>query len=171
MEYICKKAKEQLILEPEDYPGDEWTTILKIFGMEEAERIVISDYKFEAYGKVPTQIMRRSGRYPWGCDHDPLPFVDPEQPELLKGEEIWESEDESVIEEVLEDDKVIKAKAPHWIIDEHGFGGTYYQCSNCGAMHWDILKDVDTSGPCPYCNAPLHEGETVYMKDGKVEVK
>ena len=62
-----------------------------------------------------------------------------------------------------------RTKAPHWIVDEHGFGGTYYQCSNCGAMHWDILKDVDTSGPCPYCNAPLHEGETVYMKDGKVE--
>ena len=78
MEYICEKAKERLVLEPEDYPGDEWTTILKIFGMEEAERIVISDYKFEAYGKVRPKIMRRSGRYPWRCDHDPLPFFDPE---------------------------------------------------------------------------------------------
>lgn len=52
MEYICRQEKEPLILEPEDYPGDEWSTILKVFGMEEAERIVISDYKFEAYGRT-----------------------------------------------------------------------------------------------------------------------
>lgn len=52
MEYICRQEKESLILEPEDYPGDEWSTILKVFGMEEAERIVISDYKFEAYGRT-----------------------------------------------------------------------------------------------------------------------
>lgn len=51
MKYICEQIEEMLILEPEDYPGDEWATILKIFGMEEAERIVISNYKFEAYGK------------------------------------------------------------------------------------------------------------------------
>lgn len=50
MEYICKNYKEPLILEPEDYTVDEWSTILKILGMDEAERIVISDYKFEAYG-------------------------------------------------------------------------------------------------------------------------
>lgn len=54
MKYICEQAKEKLILEPEDYPGVEWSTILKIFSMEEAERIVISDYKFEAYGKPRT---------------------------------------------------------------------------------------------------------------------
>ena len=51
MKYICEQIEEMLILEPEDYSRDEWTTILKIFGMEEAERIVISNYKFEAYGK------------------------------------------------------------------------------------------------------------------------
>lgn len=56
MEYICEKIKEPLILEPEDYPGDEWTTILKIFGMEEAERIVVSDFKLEAYGKPSKQL-------------------------------------------------------------------------------------------------------------------
>ena len=56
MEYICEQVKEPLILEPEDYTEDEWSTILKIFAMEEAERIVISDYKFEAYGKVRVNI-------------------------------------------------------------------------------------------------------------------
>lgn len=40
----------QLILEPEDWSEDEWATILKVFGMEEAERIVLSDYTLEAYG-------------------------------------------------------------------------------------------------------------------------
>lgn len=40
-----------LILEPEDYTEDEWKTILKIFGMEEAERIVVSNYTFEAFGR------------------------------------------------------------------------------------------------------------------------
>ena len=52
MKYICEQVKEPLILDPIDYSDDEWSTILKIFGMEKAERIVISDYKFEAYGKV-----------------------------------------------------------------------------------------------------------------------
>lgn len=42
---------DQLILEPEDYTEDEWKTILKVFGMEEAERIVISNYRFEAWGR------------------------------------------------------------------------------------------------------------------------
>jgi hypothetical protein len=42
---------DRLILEPEDYTEDEWKTILKIFSMEEAERIVISNYRFEAFGR------------------------------------------------------------------------------------------------------------------------
>ena len=42
---------EQLILEPEDYTEDEWKAILKVFGMECAERIVISHYAFEAWGR------------------------------------------------------------------------------------------------------------------------
>ena len=50
MNYCCEHTYEPLILEPEDYPGEEWTTILKIFGMKDAERIVVSDYKLEAYG-------------------------------------------------------------------------------------------------------------------------
>lgn len=51
MERICEYPTEMLVLEPEDYTEDEWNTILKIFGMEKADRIVISDYKFEAYGE------------------------------------------------------------------------------------------------------------------------
>lgn len=43
-------AKEPLILEPEDWSEAEWATILKLFGMEEAERIKVSDYVLETYG-------------------------------------------------------------------------------------------------------------------------
>lgn len=60
-------------------------------------------------------------------------------------------------------------KAPHWIIDDHGFGGTFYTCSECKHVMWDGLDIVDTRRPCPKCFAPLHEGETLYMKDGVIE--
>jgi hypothetical protein len=43
-------AKEPLILEPEDWSEAEWATILKLFGMEEADRIKVSDYVLETYG-------------------------------------------------------------------------------------------------------------------------
>ena len=52
MEYIKTQSTEELILEPEDYTEDEWNAILKIFNMKEADRMVISDYTFEAYGEV-----------------------------------------------------------------------------------------------------------------------
>lgn len=48
--YRCKKSKEPLILEPEDWTKKEWATICKLFGMKEAERIKISDYTLETYG-------------------------------------------------------------------------------------------------------------------------
>lgn len=47
---LCTKPWEQLILEPEDWTEAEWGTICKVFGMERAERIVVSNYVFEAYG-------------------------------------------------------------------------------------------------------------------------
>lgn len=53
-DYICEnnyESWEQLILEPEDYTENEWKTILKVFGMKKAERIVISNYRFEAWGE------------------------------------------------------------------------------------------------------------------------
>lgn len=50
--YIHGVPTEKLILEPADYSREEWATILKVFGMEYAERIVISNYMFEAIGKL-----------------------------------------------------------------------------------------------------------------------
>ena len=43
-------SDDMLILEPEDWTEDEWETILKLFGMEEAEKIEISNYKIRALG-------------------------------------------------------------------------------------------------------------------------
>lgn len=50
MKYECTFPKEPLVLEPEDWTEAEWATILKLFGMEKADRIVISHYMHESYG-------------------------------------------------------------------------------------------------------------------------
>ena len=50
-EYICREEAEPLILENEDWVESEWRTICKIFGMKDADRIKISHYKFEAFGR------------------------------------------------------------------------------------------------------------------------
>lgn len=57
----------------------------------------------------------------------------------------------------------------HWIIDFHGFAGTYYKCSNCRETYLDIFEDVGGEETCPNCGAPINEDENVYMRDGKVE--
>ena len=50
LEHIHEQVVEPLILEPEDWDADEWKTILKLFGLEEAERIELRSYDFEALG-------------------------------------------------------------------------------------------------------------------------
>lgn len=45
-----ESVAEPLILEKEDFSEKEWKTIQNIFGMEYAMRIVLSNYKFEAFG-------------------------------------------------------------------------------------------------------------------------
>lgn len=56
----------------------------------------------------------------------------------------------------------------HYIIDDHGFGGMYYRCANCGEGFWDILDDIDYE-KCSICGEPIDEDANVYMKKGKVE--
>lgn len=57
----------------------------------------------------------------------------------------------------------------HWIIDDHGFGGTYYRCSECGDVWNDIFEDMCGEEKCPSCGAKMNDEETVYMKNGKEE--
>lgn len=55
MHYISKHftadSYEQLILEKEDWSEEVWLALCRIFGFAEANRIVLSDYNLEAWGK------------------------------------------------------------------------------------------------------------------------
>lgn len=42
---------DELILEKEDWHELIWKAFLDIFGLSEAERIVVSEYKLETWGK------------------------------------------------------------------------------------------------------------------------
>ena len=57
----------------------------------------------------------------------------------------------------------------HWIIDDYGFGGTFYKCSECGKLYWDVHEDVNGEDKCPNCNSSMDEDANVYMKNGRVE--
>ena len=53
MEYNVDRYEgpiNSLILEPEDWTEAEWATICKIFGIAEAQSIVISDFTLATYG-------------------------------------------------------------------------------------------------------------------------
>ena len=53
MRFISYTAKEPLVLEPDDWTEAEWKTLLKLFGMKEAEVIMVHDYTMRSYG-TPT---------------------------------------------------------------------------------------------------------------------
>ena len=50
----------------------------------------------------------------------------------------------------------------HYIIDDRGFGGTWYKCSNCGESFWDILEHVDLY-ECPACGEEIDPDENEYV--------
>lgn len=55
----------------------------------------------------------------------------------------------------------------HWIIDDRGFGGTYYKCSECGENWCDIYSDVSMEESCPNCGALINEDEVEYIEKKK----
>lgn len=58
MHYISKHFvadDNQLILEPEDWTAEQYDAFLRIFGLKEAERIVITEYKIDVYGSEITE--------------------------------------------------------------------------------------------------------------------
>lgn len=57
----------------------------------------------------------------------------------------------------------------HWIIDDYGFGGTFYECSECGQTFWDICDDVCGAEECPNYKASINDEQTVYKKNGRIE--
>lgn len=59
----------------------------------------------------------------------------------------------------------------HWIIEDHGFGGNYYRCSDCGEGFWDILDDVGGEDCCPKCGEPVDEDKNEYIEPHKTTKK
>lgn len=51
----------------------------------------------------------------------------------------------------------------HWIIEDHGFGGTLYRCSECRESWNDIFQDVSMECRCPNCGSPINDDETEYV--------
>lgn len=64
---------------------------------------------------------------------------------------------------------VVGEKMAHWIIDDYGFGGTYYRCSNCGSVYNDIFEGMCGKEKCPECGSLINENKNVYMKNGVIE--
>lgn len=58
MKYFGKQfvtnGDDFLVLEPEDWTAEQYKAFLAIFGLTEAERIVINEYKLEVYGTEKT---------------------------------------------------------------------------------------------------------------------
>lgn len=46
----------------------------------------------------------------------------------------------------------------HWIVDDKGFGGVFYQCSNCGEYEYRFEEK------CSNCGAEMDE-ESVYLDE------
>lgn len=41
----------------------------------------------------------------------------------------------------------------HWLVEDHGFAGTTYTCSNCGEPFNDLFHRVYEFDKCPKCEA------------------
>lgn len=46
----------QIILEPEDWTESQWAAFLELFDLEEADRIVLSEFKVDIYGTRKTPV-------------------------------------------------------------------------------------------------------------------
>jgi hypothetical protein len=55
----------------------------------------------------------------------------------------------------------------HWIIEDHGFGGAWYKCSDCRESWYDIFNDVSMEETCPMCGAVINEEEPEYIEEKK----
>lgn len=53
----------------------------------------------------------------------------------------------------------------NWIIEDLGFGGTWYQCSACGRRWNDMYSKVSGLGPCPGCGASIDPDRVLYIED------
>ena len=52
----------------------------------------------------------------------------------------------------------------HWIIEDKGFGGWYYRCSNCRESWNDLFHDIGLWNKCPNCGEEIDEDATEYIE-------
>lgn len=52
----------------------------------------------------------------------------------------------------------------HWIIEDMGFGGQCYTCSNCIETYLDTFKDVSGEDYCPNCGEHIDVDKTEYIE-------
>lgn len=55
----------------------------------------------------------------------------------------------------------------HWIIEDHGFGGQIYRCSNCRESWNDLFNDCCGWDICENCGETIDEDATEYVEDTK----
>ena len=55
----------------------------------------------------------------------------------------------------------------HWIIEDYGFGGQIYRCSNCRNAWNDLYYDDILKDNCPECGEPIDEDANEYVEEVK----
>lgn len=55
-----------------------------------------------------------------------------------------------------------RATKPHWIVEDHGFAGTFYKCSKCGESYWGYADTFDDE-ICANCHTVMDPAENDYM--------
>lgn len=53
----------------------------------------------------------------------------------------------------------------HWIIEDKGFGGQQFRCSECGYSYNDIYEDHAYDEPCPGCGAVINDDKNEYIEN------
>ncbi len=59
----------------------------------------------------------------------------------------------------------------YWIIEDHGFGGSTYRCSECRDSWNDIYRDVSRESYCPSCKAEMNEESICVEKQEPIKVR
>ena len=55
----------------------------------------------------------------------------------------------------------------HWIIEDHGFDGQTYRCSNCRNAWNDLYYDDILKDRCPACSEPIDKDADEYIEEIK----
>ena len=59
-------------------------------------------------------------------------------------------------------DDVDKLTKPHWIVEDHGFAGTFFKCSKCGESYWGYAPSFDDEA-CTNCHTAMDPEDNEYV--------